>query len=140
MKNLTYIDAVKEAIAEEMERDPRVYLIGEDVDIDGGVWNEATGLLDDILTGVNISDPLNPTIFVVLPPMSIPTVIPIFCSFRSIYGLLRYINTKGVFCKQFRASAAGNGIYQPNVYVHLGFKEQAHQEDYSHRNYHILHV
>ena len=60
MKNLTYIDAVKEAIAEEMERDPWVYLIGEDVDIDGGVWNEATGLLErfgsDRVVGTPISE------------------------------------------------------------------------------------
>ena len=60
MKNLTYIDAVKEALAEEMERDPRVYLIGEDVDIDGGVWNEATGLLErfgsDRVVGTPISE------------------------------------------------------------------------------------
>jgi len=60
MKNLTYIDAVKEAIAEEMERDPRVYLIGEDVDIDGGVWNESMGLLErfgaDRVVGTPISE------------------------------------------------------------------------------------
>ena len=60
MKNLTYIDAVKEAIAEEMERDPRVYFIGEDVDIDGGVWNESVGLLErfgaDRVVGTPISE------------------------------------------------------------------------------------
>ena len=46
MKTLTYIDAVTEALAEEMERDSRVFIIGEDVDIDGGVWNEATNLAE----------------------------------------------------------------------------------------------
>ena len=30
-RELTYGEAVKEAIAEEMRRDPRVFLIGEDV-------------------------------------------------------------------------------------------------------------
>ena len=46
MKELTYIDAVTEALAEEMERDPDVFLVGEDLDVDGGVWNEAVGLLE----------------------------------------------------------------------------------------------
>ena len=30
-RELTYGEAVREAIAEEMRRDPRVFLIGEDV-------------------------------------------------------------------------------------------------------------
>lgn len=46
MKKLTYIDAVTEALAEEMERDSRVFVIGEDVDVDGGVWNETAGLIE----------------------------------------------------------------------------------------------
>jgi pyruvate/2-oxoglutarate/acetoin dehydrogenase E1 component len=46
MKKCTYIDAVNEALAEEMERDSRVFVIGEDVDVDGGVWNETVGLIE----------------------------------------------------------------------------------------------
>ena len=46
MKKKTYISAVTEALAEEMERDESVFIIGEDVDIDGGVWNETAGLLE----------------------------------------------------------------------------------------------
>lgn len=46
MKNLTYIDAVTEALAEEMAVNPDIFIIGEDVDIDGGVWNETRGLLE----------------------------------------------------------------------------------------------
>ncbi|MBE6370265.1 MAG: alpha-ketoacid dehydrogenase subunit beta [Lentisphaerae bacterium] len=46
MKSLTYIDAVCEALHEEMARDEKVFFIGEDVDVDGGVWNEAAGLLE----------------------------------------------------------------------------------------------
>ena len=44
MKLLTYIDAVNEALHEEMERDENIFVIGEDVDIDGGVWNETARL------------------------------------------------------------------------------------------------
>ena len=46
MKKMMYISAVTEALAEEMERDESVFVIGEDVDIDGGVWNETAGLLE----------------------------------------------------------------------------------------------
>ena len=44
MKLLTYIDAVNEALHDELERDENIFVIGEDVDIDGGVWNETAGL------------------------------------------------------------------------------------------------
>ena len=46
MKKMTYISAVTEALYEEMERDEKVFVIGEDVDIDGGVWNETAGLVE----------------------------------------------------------------------------------------------
>jgi pyruvate/2-oxoglutarate/acetoin dehydrogenase E1 component len=42
---LSYRLAVRDVLAEEMERDPRVVLIGEDVRI-GGVFNATPGLLD----------------------------------------------------------------------------------------------
>jgi pyruvate dehydrogenase E1 component beta subunit len=43
---LTYRDAVSAAIAQEMERDPSVYLIGEDVGAAGGVFKATVGLFD----------------------------------------------------------------------------------------------
>jgi acetoin:2,6-dichlorophenolindophenol oxidoreductase subunit beta len=43
---LTYREAVSRAIAQEMERDPSVYLIGEDVAAAGGVFKTTEGLLD----------------------------------------------------------------------------------------------
>jgi pyruvate dehydrogenase E1 component beta subunit len=46
MKSMTYIEAMNEALAEEMERDPSVFIIGEDVDVDGGVWKETQGLAE----------------------------------------------------------------------------------------------
>jgi len=39
MRTITYCDALNEAMFEEMARDDRVFVIGEDVDIDGGVFN-----------------------------------------------------------------------------------------------------
>lgn len=46
MRQIKYIDAVKEALAEEMARDDRVFIIAEDVGEYGGVWNETRGLRD----------------------------------------------------------------------------------------------
>ena len=46
MAQLTYRDAVARAIAQEMERDERVVLIGEDVAGAGGVFKTTVGLLE----------------------------------------------------------------------------------------------
>jgi pyruvate/2-oxoglutarate/acetoin dehydrogenase E1 component len=43
---LTYRDAVSAAIAQEMDRDPTVYFIGEDVAAAGGVFKATTGLFE----------------------------------------------------------------------------------------------
>ncbi|MCL6593331.1 MAG: alpha-ketoacid dehydrogenase subunit beta [Alicyclobacillus sp.] len=41
-----YIDAVREALWEEMERDDRVFILGEDVGVRGGVFRVTTGLFE----------------------------------------------------------------------------------------------
>jgi pyruvate/2-oxoglutarate/acetoin dehydrogenase E1 component len=46
MAELTYREAVTAAIAQEMERDPTVYFIGEDVAAAGGVFKATVGLLE----------------------------------------------------------------------------------------------
>ena len=46
-RELTYGEAVKEAIAEEMRRDPRVFLIGEDVAEAGHPFKTLVGLVQD---------------------------------------------------------------------------------------------
>jgi 2-oxoisovalerate dehydrogenase E1 component beta subunit len=46
MKKTSYIDAINEALHEEMERDKRVFLIGEDIGVYGGVFKATKGLLD----------------------------------------------------------------------------------------------
>jgi 2-oxoisovalerate dehydrogenase E1 component beta subunit len=42
----TYVDAIKEGIWEEMERDESVYILGEDVGIYGGAFKVTKGMLD----------------------------------------------------------------------------------------------
>jgi pyruvate/2-oxoglutarate/acetoin dehydrogenase E1 component len=43
---ISYREAVAEAIAEEMARDPRVFLMGEDVGVHGGAFAASKGLYD----------------------------------------------------------------------------------------------
>ena len=46
MAELTYREAVARGIGQEMERDPSVYFLGEDVASAGGVFKTTEGLLD----------------------------------------------------------------------------------------------
>jgi len=42
----TYLEAIREGIWEEMERDPNVFLIGEDIGVYGGAFKVTAGFLD----------------------------------------------------------------------------------------------
>jgi pyruvate/2-oxoglutarate/acetoin dehydrogenase E1 component len=46
MAQLTYRDAVAAGVAQEMERDPSVVILGEDIGAAGGVFKTTVGLLD----------------------------------------------------------------------------------------------
>jgi pyruvate dehydrogenase E1 component beta subunit len=46
-REITYGEAVREALAEEMRRDSTVFFMGEDVAAAGGVFKVTTGLLDE---------------------------------------------------------------------------------------------
>src|SRR5690606_3675728 len=46
MPVISYIDAVTMAIREEMERDPKVFILGEDVGKKGGVFKATSGLYE----------------------------------------------------------------------------------------------
>ena len=47
MKELTYADALREALREEMIRDPNVILLGEEIGVFNGVYKVTRGLLDE---------------------------------------------------------------------------------------------
>lgn len=47
MANLSYIDAITLAMKEEMERDDRVFILGEDVGLKGGVFKATQGLYNE---------------------------------------------------------------------------------------------
>lgn len=47
MAQVTFIDAIREGMAEEMRRDPSVFLLGEDVGTYGGAFRASAGFLDE---------------------------------------------------------------------------------------------
>src|SRR5512145_2602444 len=59
VRELTFGDAIKEAIAEEMRRDPRVVLMGEDVAEGGTTFKVLTGLVDEFGKERIIDPPLS---------------------------------------------------------------------------------
>ncbi len=44
-REITYLEAVREAMSQEMRRDPEVFLIGEDVGVYGGAFGLSAGML-----------------------------------------------------------------------------------------------
>ena len=46
MRELTYSQALREALIEEMDRNPNIILLGEDIGVYGGVFKVTEGLLD----------------------------------------------------------------------------------------------
>jgi len=47
MRELSYLDAIREALAEEMRRDPKVFVLGEDVGPYGGAFGATQGLYEE---------------------------------------------------------------------------------------------
>ena len=46
MAPITFLEAIRQAMFEEMAADPRVVLIGEDVGVYGGAFKTSEGLLE----------------------------------------------------------------------------------------------
>jgi pyruvate/2-oxoglutarate/acetoin dehydrogenase E1 component len=59
MPVLTYLEAVRLAMLEEMERDPRVFVIGEDVGAYGGAFRVTQGFLETFGEGRVIDTPIS---------------------------------------------------------------------------------
>jgi 2-oxoisovalerate dehydrogenase E1 component beta subunit len=58
MAVISYIDAVTMAMREEMERDPKVFVLGEDVGVKGGVFKATQGLYEQFGEDRVIDTPL----------------------------------------------------------------------------------
>ena len=64
MAEITYLEAIREALAEEMARDPQVFLIGEDIGAYGGAFKVTDGLLARFGPDRVIDTPISETGFV----------------------------------------------------------------------------
>src|SRR5579859_6776689 len=58
MALVTYISAITEALREEMHRDEKVFIIGEDVGVEGGVFKATKGLYEEFGADRVIDSPL----------------------------------------------------------------------------------
>src|SRR5512135_418678 len=47
MRTLTFAGALNEALAQEMRRDPKIFMAGEDIGQYGGIYGVTKGLLDE---------------------------------------------------------------------------------------------
>lgn len=63
-RKLTMARAISEAIAQEMERDPSVFVMGEDVGVYGGIFSATTGLLEKFGPERVMDTPISETAFV----------------------------------------------------------------------------
>jgi pyruvate dehydrogenase E1 component beta subunit len=63
-RRLTTSKAMVEAIAQEMDRDPSVFYVGEDVGAYGGIFSSTTGLLDRFGPERIIDTPISETAFI----------------------------------------------------------------------------
>jgi pyruvate/2-oxoglutarate/acetoin dehydrogenase E1 component len=59
MAEVTYLEAIKQGMREEMQRDERVYILGEDVGVYGGAFKVTAGLLDEFGPWRVIDTPLS---------------------------------------------------------------------------------
>lgn len=59
MREIEYREAIREAIIEEMDRDPKVFLIGEDIGKYGGAFRAYKGLLEKYGPGRVINTPIS---------------------------------------------------------------------------------
>jgi pyruvate/2-oxoglutarate/acetoin dehydrogenase E1 component len=59
MREIEYREALREAITEEMDRDKKVFLIGEDIGVYGGAFKVYKGLLDKYGPGRVINTPIS---------------------------------------------------------------------------------
>lgn len=61
MPDITYSEAINAALREEMRRDPKVYILGEDVGIFGGCFGVTKGLFEEFGAGRVIDTPISET-------------------------------------------------------------------------------
>ena len=61
---VTYLEAIRQALREEMQRDPRVFLIGEDIGAYGGAFGVTKGLFEEFGPQRVIDTPISESLIV----------------------------------------------------------------------------
>ncbi|MGV0716115.1 alpha-ketoacid dehydrogenase subunit beta [Mycolicibacterium sp. XJ662] len=59
MKHMTYAQALNDALRQEMRRDPRVIVLGQDVAVYGGIFGATQGLLDEFGSARVVDTPIS---------------------------------------------------------------------------------
>lgn len=59
MREITYLEAIREALRQEMQRDEKVFLIGEDVGVYGGAFGVSLGLFEEFGPSRVIDTPIS---------------------------------------------------------------------------------
>jgi len=59
MAVLTYVEAISDALREELRRDPRVFLLGEDIGVYGGAFKVTKGFLEEFGAGRILDTPVS---------------------------------------------------------------------------------
>ena len=58
MREITYADAIREAMCEEMRKDKRIILLGEDVGVYGGAFGVSRGMIEEFGEGRVLDTPI----------------------------------------------------------------------------------
>jgi 2-oxoisovalerate dehydrogenase E1 component beta subunit len=58
-RDLSYLEAIREALVEEMRRDPKVFVLGEDVGAYGGAFGATQGLYEEFGEGRVVDTPIS---------------------------------------------------------------------------------
>ncbi len=64
MKQMTYAEALRDGMRVEIQRDPNVYLAGEDVGLFGGCFGQTAGLFQEFGPERIIDTPITETVIV----------------------------------------------------------------------------
>lgn len=64
MREMTYRDAIREGLLEEMRRNDEVYLLGEDIGLYGGAYKVTRGLIDEFGPARVIDTPMSEALIV----------------------------------------------------------------------------
>jgi len=96
MSTITYIEAIRQAMWEEMEQDERVFLIGQDIGIYGGAFRATAGMLERFGSDRVIDSPISESAMVgtaigaammgMRPVVEMQFIDFIACAFNQIYN------------------------------------------------------